>query len=258
MEKVAIIILNWNGLALTTKCLEGLLSNHVSADLYILDNGSQENEAANLRTRFPTVHVERSETNLGFTGGNNYWLKQLSGQYPYIILLNQDTEITGDIVSPLLAAMEADPLLAACGPTGAAISLWTGKVKRDAGSDCVVGYCVMLRSSVLQAIGELTEQYFAYYEEADWCLQAKQAGYHIQVVPLNSIQHLQNHQFRTYYIARNMVWFMKRFANPLQLTYFFCYYFTIFWVERIRKGSTFRDLLRAAQAGWYHSLPKRN
>lgn len=250
MEKVAIIILNWNGLALTTRCVQGILAHDAPADIYILDNGSEANEAGTLHERFPEITVERSNTNLGFTGGNNYWLKKLKGQYPYVVLLNQDTIITGNFVSPLLQAMESNTKIAACGPTGASISLWTGKVISDGGDDCIVGYCVMLRSAVLETIGLLTDKYFAYYEEADWCYQAKQAGYRCQVVSLNTVDHERTHTFRTYYIARNMVWFMKRFANPLQLTFFFCYYFSIFWIERLHKGSKLADLIRAGRDGW--------
>jgi len=257
MKQAAIIILNWNGLALTTACVRSLLEQRVPADIYILDNGSIKNEANSLRTTFgEKITVQRSETNLGFSGGNNFWLRQLHTQYPYLLLLNQDTVVTGDCVTPLLQAMENDSTVAACGPTGGKISLWTGKVRRDAGNDCIIGYCVLLRSAALTKVGLLEEGYFAYYEEADWCWRAKQHSYHCQVVATTTVSHLQNHTFRTNYIARNMVWFMKRFASPLQLVVFFCYYFTVFWIERLRKGSQLSELMSAARAGWNQHLPR--
>lgn len=258
MEKnrVAISLLNWNGLDLTTTCVRGVLEHHIPADLYILDNGSTRNEAEELRNRFPGIQIERSDTNLGFTGGNNFWLNTLRKQYDYIILLNQDTIITGDFVTPLLQVMGEDPTIAACGPMGAKISLWTGKVYRNHGDDCIVGYCCMLRTTVLEQIGLLTEQYFAYYEEADWCWRAKQRGHRCQVAPLTTIHHDKSGPYRTYYNARNMVWFMKRFAHWYQLIYFFGYYFSIFWIERLRKGATLTDLWRAAYDGWSRRLPR--
>ncbi len=257
MRNVAIIILNWNGLVLTTRSVGGLLQHSIPADLYILDNGSKQNEAEVLRQQFgKAIQVERSDHNLGFSGGNNYWMRKLVDQYEYILLLNQDTVITGDIITPLVQALDKDQNAAAAGPTGAKISLWTGKVIRDQGDDCIVGYCMLLRSRALKQIGLLEDQYFAYYEEADWCVRAKMAGYHNVVVPLTTITHEQHHAFRTHYIARNMVWFMKRYANLIQLSVFFIYYFTLFWVERLRKGSSIHDLVQAAQAGWFHRLPK--
>ncbi len=255
MERVAIIILNWNGLALTKVCVAGLLQHHVPADIYILDNGSAQNEALALKQHFPAIHIERSEVNLGFTGGNNYWLKRLQPQYQYMVLLNQDTVVTGDFITPMLTVMDAQSDIAACGPTGGKISLWTGKVYSDQGNDCIIGYCCMMRTSAIQKIGLLTEQYFAYYEEADWCWRAKQQGLRCHVVSTTTLQHLKSSSYRTYYNARNMVWFMKRFASPLRLSWFFCYYFSIFWIERLRKGSTVRDLWRAAYDGWTKHLP---
>ena len=256
MEHVAIIILNWNGLALTEACVAGLLQHHVPADIYILDNGSAQNEALALKQHFPDVHIERSAVNLGFTGGNNYWLTKLqTKQYGYILLLNQDTIITGDFLTPMLAYMDSHANAAVCGPTGGKISLWTGKVYSDQGNDCIIGYCFMMRTAAMQKIGLLTEQYFAYYEEADWCLRARQLNYNCAVIPTTQLTHLKANTFRTYYIARNMVWFMKRFTSPLQRVSFFCYYFSIFWIERLRKGSTLRDLWRAAYDGWTKHLP---
>ncbi|MBI4406908.1 MAG: glycosyltransferase family 2 protein [Candidatus Kerfeldbacteria bacterium] len=250
MERVAIIILNWNGLALTKACVTGLIQYQVPADIYILDNGSAQNEAPELKQHFPDVHIERSEVNLGFTGGNNYWITRLQDHYDYLVLLNQDTIVTGDFITPLLSLADSDQRLAAVGPTAGKISLWTGKVYTGQGDDVIIGYCCMMRTSVLKQIGALTEKYFAYYEEADWCWRAHLAGYRCQSVTITELQHLKSSPYRTYYNARNMVWFMKRFANPLQLTWFFCYYFSVFWIERLRKGSTLSDLWRAAKDGW--------
>ncbi|HBY73879.1 MAG TPA: hypothetical protein DEG44_04260 [Candidatus Kerfeldbacteria bacterium] len=252
MEKnrVAISLLNWNGVELTTQCVQGLLQHQVPADLYILDNGSEQNEAATLTQRFPSVVSERSEKNLGFTGGNNYWINRLQDQYDYIVLLNQDTIVTGDFITAMVTVMDTDRAVAACGPTGGKISLWTGKVYSDEGDDVIIGYCCLMRTSVLKQIGPLTERYFAYYEEADWCWRARLAGYRCQVVPTTTLRHIKSAAYRTYYNARNMVWFMKQFASPLQLAYFFCYYFTIFWIERLRKRSRLTDLWKAAKDGW--------
>lgn len=257
MEKnrVAISLLNWDGLELTTQCVHGLLQYHVPADIYILDNGSVKNEAALLQKKFPEITIKRSDVNLGFTGGNNYWIDRLTKTYDYIILLNQDTVTTGDFITPMLNIMDEHLDIAACGPTGGKISLWTGKVYSGQGEDCIIGYCCMLRATALSSVGKLTDQYFAYYEEADWCKRAKQHGFRCQVIPTTTLQHIKNSPYRTYYNARNMVWFMKRFASPLQLAYFFCYYFTLFWLERLHKKSSLSDLWQAAYAGWTKRLP---
>lgn len=257
MEKnrVAILILNWNGLNDTLLCVRSLQTHQLPADIYVLDNGSNHNEADLLKVQLSDCFISRSSSNLGFTGGNNQLLQAVQSQYDYCVLLNQDTITTADWLTPMVAYMDDHSEVAVTGPTGASISLWTGKVTNlelltPTRVDCVVGYCFMIRSKILPKVGYLTKRYFAYYEEADWCVQARQQGFDVLAIPTKAIEHRRHHQFRTYYISRNMVWFMKRFANPLQLTFFFCYYFSIYWLERLRKGSRFSDLLKAAKDGW--------
>jgi len=282
-SRLTVSILNWNGLELTRQCLRSLLVSTVVPDkIIVLDNGSDQNEAAVLRTEFSThpVTILRSETNLGFAGGNNYVIKQLQTEtpaetaYDYIMLLNQDATVEPKAIQQLIAYLDTQPNIAVAGPLvlnptgtiqscGADINRWTGKIisrkqnqtRNTAPAapelvDCVIGNCFVMRTSALNSLGLLDEQYFAYYEEADWCRRATAAGKNCAVVPSAIIQHSKSGGFRTYLVTRNMIWFQKRYATAPQLVGFFIYFWGYFIFERLKKGSPLSDLIRAAKDGW--------
>lgn len=87
MEKnpeLSVITVNYNGKAATMKLIESL-RNHLSIpyELIVVDNGSVEDEAAELQTSYPFIKTIRSERNLGFAGGNNLGVRQASGSYRF-------------------------------------------------------------------------------------------------------------------------------------------------------------------------------
>ncbi|EKD76185.1 MAG: glycosyl transferase family protein, partial [uncultured bacterium] len=141
--RVAVSILNWNGLNLTKQCVRNLLASTVLPDtIMVLDNGSSANEAVYLQKNFTApVTVLRSATNLGFAGGNNYVINRLRemGSYDYIVLLNQDALVQPDCLEKIVNYLEAQPTVAVAGPLvlntngtiqscGADIHRWSGKI----------------------------------------------------------------------------------------------------------------------------------
>ena len=279
--KVIVSILNWNGVDFTTTAVQSVLNSPYPAlEVIVLDNGSTMNEAHQLQTTFshPQVTIIRSERNLGFAGGHNYVIQQLApSDYEYCLLLNQDAELHPDAIKQLVATMSSNTNTAVAGPVvleadrntiqsaGGEFSLITGKATSyHRGTllhnletsamrtqvSCIMGSCLMMRKSVIDAIGLFDETYFAYYEEIDWCLRATQSGYTCRVVPRARVVHSQPGGFRPYYIARNMVWFVKKFSSWHQLLQFALYYWMVFIPERIKKGANIRALLRGATHGW--------
>lgn len=282
-KKLAVIILNWNGIAYTKKCVQSLLDSSKRAmDIFILDNGSEKNEAEDLRILYrdvaSSIVIERSERNLGFSGGNNRMVQRALEQraYPYILLLNQDAVVEKDTLEKMCAYMDAHTDVAVCGPmvlrendkiesVGGKINFWNGKitslhqnVPRSAAPsqptevDCVIGNCFLVRSSAWGKIGALDEQFFAYYEEADWCIRARRAGYRCIVVPSAVARHAKSGGFRTYLVTRNMIWFEKKNASPAQQLIFFFRFWLQYIPERIKKDSLVRDLFRAAFHGFFN------
>ncbi|MFA5994815.1 MAG: glycosyltransferase family 2 protein [Patescibacteria group bacterium] len=283
-KRLAVCILNWNGLEQTKQCVTALLeSTYKNFDIIILDNGSVNNEAKPLEQTFVNnITTYRSEENLGFAGGYNYLILDLlkNNVYTYYLLLNQDALVTPNCIEQLIKHLENNPNTAVVGPKvlapdntiqslGADINLVTGKITsrfqeqdicRDALQcvstnpepvDVVIGNCFMVRANTIQQLGLFDTNYFAYYEEADWCLRAKQANLTCAVVPQAVIFHHKIGKFRTYLIVRNMIWFEKKFASPIQLVQFFWYFWFVFFFERLKKGSRFSELLIASIDGWF-------
>lgn len=242
--RVAIIVLNWNGLVDTLECLESLAGlDYPSFEVVVVDNGSTDGAVEAVRTCFPQVTLIENGENLGFTGGNNVGLRHaLLQEADYVLLLNNDTEVAPDFLRCLVEAMEADPRVGIAGPTvcyyerpdliwsaGGAIDWRRGRTwmvglnTADAGQfgdlprpvDFVTGCAMLVKREVVERVGLLDERFFAYYEEAEWCVRAQRAGFSIIHVPQAKVWHKIPLDARDtspsvhYYMTRNRLLFFK-------------------------------------------------
>jgi GT2 family glycosyltransferase len=117
-----VIIVNWNGAHLLPACLDALAEQQTSIPFatWVVDNASSDGSTALLRGRYPEVCVLAAPRNLGFAGGNNFALREVSS--PYAVLLNNDAVPEPDWLENLLA-----PFLAG-GPEAERLGAVTGKV----------------------------------------------------------------------------------------------------------------------------------
>ena len=239
---VSIISLNYNGFELTSAMIESLKRN-VSLDfeLIIVDNASREDEAAMLRDRYPGLKLVRSDKNLGFAGGNNLGLEEATGRY--LLFLNNDTEFEDDSLKYLVERLDSDPSIGVACPKirffyGERLIQFAGytplskislrnsligfKCKDDGSFDqsCdspyAHGAAMMVRRDVLDTAGLMYEKYFLYYEELDWSVRIRKAGWRIVYEPRCCVFHKesattgQESPLRTYYITRNRLLFASR------------------------------------------------
>ena len=96
---ISVITVNYNGYHDTCEFIDFIGVNTVTSvpyEIIVVDNGSTANEGLLLQQKYPSVHVIRSEQNLGFAGGNNLGIKSAKGNY--LFLLNNDTLIVKDTV----------------------------------------------------------------------------------------------------------------------------------------------------------------
>ena len=115
MEKVAIVILNWNGARMLQEYLPAVLRySRDEATVYVADNASTDNSLELLRAEFPEVRLMVLEKNWGFAEGYNKALKQVEAEY--YLLLNSDIEVTHHWLTPLVEFMDVHPEVAACQP----------------------------------------------------------------------------------------------------------------------------------------------
>ncbi len=244
MPPVMIVVLNWNGRADTLACLGSLARlDYLAHGVVVVDNGSTDDSVAAVRASYPQVTLIETGENLGYVGGNNVGLEHARAmRADYALLLNNDTEVAPDFLRLLVEAAEANPATGIVGPTiyyfdrpdviwsaGGAIDWGRGRTSMigldevDQGQfghtvrpvDFVTGCALLIKMSVVEQVGMLDPRFFAYYEEAEWCVRASQAGFKILHVPQAKIWHKISPDAREaspqvhYYMTRNRLLLLK-------------------------------------------------
>ena len=212
--KVSIVLLNWNGLEDTSECLRSVMDlEYYNREVIVVDNGSSDGSVKMLKRRFPSITIMENKENLGFAGANNQAIEYaLARGAEFVWLLNNDTVTLPDALSKLVSAAEspeiglASPIiyfhpskekiqfcgsvidwknhrirhiesleeLAGVGP-GANLSLW--------------GTALLMKRRTVTDVGFLSEKYFAYHEDEEYCLRVARAGYRCAVVTDAGIFH---------------------------------------------------------------------
>lgn len=242
--KVFIIILNWNAWPDTLECLASLKNNdYPNYQVVIVDNGSKERPSA----PGPEVKMIYNQTNLGFSKGNNVGIRYALEQgADYILLLNDDTIVDKSFLTKLVEAGESNKEFGLIGPKiyfyDQKNRIWSagGKVnwlynkgemrgfnEIDEGqhdspaiqeTEYLTACSVLAKRQVIEKIGLLSEDYFLYYEDTDWSLRARRAGFKCVFVPGAKIWHkgskssVEGSVSYIYYHVRNGLIFAQKFA----------------------------------------------
>lgn len=212
MKKVFILVLNFNGGRFILDCLRLLqlikLPSGWRAEVLVIDNASIDNSLQLIESRFPKIKIIKNKKNLGFAGGNNVGIRlALKQKAEAVLLLNQDTVAERNFLSPLLAngADMVAPIIKFkqkgkwVYDFGGKINWWIGKTSHDERAkvknekpvkiDYVSGCCMLIKKEVFNKIGLLDEKFFFYFEDTDFCLRAKKAGFKIAVEPKSMVLH---------------------------------------------------------------------
>ncbi|HIE51062.1 MAG TPA: glycosyltransferase family 2 protein [Armatimonadetes bacterium] len=222
MHDLAVIIVNWNSAELLCDCLASIYAappRHPFV-VVVVDNASQDDSVARVRAEFPQVHLLVNSRNLGFAAANNRALREVPTQVA--VLLNPDCRVQSGSLDALVDFLLTHPEAGAVGPrltfpdgrlqpTGTPhptlkrfflevtglYRLWTPDLnfdpQRDYGQttevEVISGACLAVRREVLQTVGLLDEGYFLFYEDLDWCLRMRQAGWKIYYLPRAQVIH---------------------------------------------------------------------
>jgi GT2 family glycosyltransferase len=250
MPTVVLLILTWNRRADVLRCAASLSRlTYPNCLPVVIDNASADGTVAALRDGYPELTIIQNAHNLGYAGGNNVGIRwALEHDADYVLIINNDTEVTADMVTELLRVAESDPRIAVVGcrnilmddPSrlwGAYGELTYGPfVVRTAGEgrpdaphwqvvkdvDWVIGNGYLWRRAALERIGLLDESFFAYHEDVDWCLRARAAGFRVVYAGTAAILHkgaahaegVQRHALLTWYIlGRNSVRLVRKYAR---------------------------------------------
>lgn len=284
MNRVEIILVNWNGWRDTLPCLESLLSlDYPDFGVVVCDNGSTDDSPAMIRQwarrhgvscaeysrreaeaggdpgKHPWLTLVPTGANLGFAGGNNVGLRYaLARQVRYCWLLNNDTVVEPDALTHLVARMLQDPGIGICGSSirmhhdpdriqalgggfyhrflglpwhFGRFTRWSdsASLQRRAESrmNYVEGASMLVSKEFLAQVGLMGEEYFLYFEEADWALRAK-GSFRLGYAPLSVVYHKVGGSIGTssnpgrksrvcdFYNVRNRILFARRY-HPVTL-----------------------------------------
>ena len=237
---VWIVVLHWGELADTLHCLESLEQlDYNNRHIVLVNNGSSPSPAPEVRRRFPAVHVIENGLNLGYAEGNNVGLRfALAQDAGFVWLLNNDTEMPANTLTKLVGAVKADERIGMACPAitsffnhalrYAPIIDWAGGTagerlmpdewQTSLDIDYASGCALLVKASVAQNIGLLDPDYFNYYEDVDWSLRCRRAGYRVLIVPEAQVYHKGTPDHTThrsaslwYYYLRNQAIFLSRY-----------------------------------------------
>lgn len=226
----------------------------------------------------------KNKVNHGFAKGSNIGIKFALNLNPdYVLLLNNDTVVEKNFLSRLIEEAEKNQDIGIIGPVNyfydkpdeiqflsatinfnrGTITLHLDKNLLSQGlveTDYVQGSCFMIRTEVIYSIGLLNSAYFCYWEETDYCVRARRAGFRVVCCTSSSIWHkigrssLNMPGFTVYYLTRNKFLFMRAHARNFYkfLLYFFLFGFWWDLLALIKNGSPITPFFR----GIYHGLLK--
>ncbi|MFK7908844.1 MAG: glycosyltransferase family 2 protein, partial [Chitinophagales bacterium] len=113
--KVAVVILNWNGIHFLQQFLPSVTASiYKNLDIYVADNASTDDSVPFIQQSFPSIKIIQNAENYGFAGGYNEALKKVEADY--YVLLNSDVEVTPNWIQPIIDLMESNKTIAACQP----------------------------------------------------------------------------------------------------------------------------------------------
>ena len=256
MKKVSIISVNYNQPKVTEELLQSIPASYPNLEIIIVDNGSKTDLPTAWQAKYPAVKFIRSENNLGFAGGNNFGIKEATGDY--LFLVNNDTELTAGLIEKLVDVMDANPEVGMISPKikyfndksliqyagYTPINYYTcrnsciGLREKDTGQyDNITGptaYChgaaMMIKKEAIEKAGLMNENFFLYYEEVDWCERIKRAGYQAWVCTDAVIYHKESisvgkgSKLKEYFMNRNRILFIRRNAPFFKKIIFYGYF----------------------------------
>ena len=238
----------------------------LSFEIIVVDNSSEDGTVEMLKSEFPTVQLIVNDENTGYTRPNNQAMRVSKGRY--LVIINPDTLVKPGAFEALAAFLDSHPEAGIVGPKVlnrdgtlqkqcrrsearpwdafcyfSGLSRLYPHDKRFSGylmtyldedltheAQAVSGSCMMIRREVIEQIGFLDEDFFAYQEDSDFCRRARLAGWKIYYNPAAQIVHFAGEggsgvqPFRSIYVWHRSyyLYYRKHFAKD--------YFFLFNWV----------------------------
>lgn len=247
MEEVSVIIPNYNGIAYLDGVL-GTLERQTmkNYEVILVDNGSADGSSAFVMANYPWVHLIELPENFGFCKAVNEGIR--ASRAPYVLLLNNDTEVEPDFLEEMSAAIRRHKNAFSC--AARMVQFHDRDKLDDAGNYyCALGWsyargkgrdihkyekeeqifaacggAAIYRRKIFEKIGFFDEEHFAYLEDTDIGYRARIFGYENWYAPKAVVYHIgsgttgsrYNH-FKTRYSSRNNIYLIYKNMPALQM-----------------------------------------
>ena len=228
-------------------------------DIIVVDNSSTDNSVSTIRRHFANVYLLPCRTNLGFSGANNEGIRlALRRSAEYIFIVNNDTLFASNTIVDLVQSMECRSTCGIAGPKiyfapgyefhkqrykqkeygkviwyAGGIIDWAnvagfhrgvdevdyGQYNKEEETDFVSGCAMMVKRSVFEKVGIFDERFYLYYEDLDFNIRTKKAGFSLIYVPSSILWHKNagsshsGSNLQDYYLTRNRLLFGFRYAK---------------------------------------------
>jgi len=238
-DKIAVVVLNWNGRKLLETFLPSIIKFSNEATIFVADNASTDDSIAFLKINFPMVRIIQNDKNYGFAKGYNEALKNIDAEI--YALVNSDIEVTENWLQPIIETFRKEPKTAIIQPkildfkdkdkfeyAGAAggfldqfgYPFCRGRIfdtlERDNhqyDDNCEIfwasGACFFIKKNVFDELNGFDEDFFAHQEEIDLCWRTFNKNHIIKYISSSVVYHLggatlaQGNPQKTYLNFRN-------------------------------------------------------
>ena len=277
---VCCILLNYNSAEEAVELYNLLIGFEFERlKIIVVDNASAKGDISLLEKYIPKENLLLNAQNLGYAGGNNLGIRHaLQDSYDYVWILNPDIRVEKETLPQLLQTAGKEEKIAAIGPRilrrenpniifsdGGEIKynfqctvrhknfdkiLKSHSTEVSFDIDYIDGSCILINLNAVKELGFLPEDYFLYFEETDWCVNAKRKGWKLAVNSRARAYNLDSRKGRVYFyhLFRNKMIFAKKYhPQPYFVKFyllftlvkqFFLHIFKIrrywFWKDRMK------------------------
>ncbi len=215
--KVLIVILNYNGIHLLKKHLSSVVkTEYPNFDIVVVDNGSTDDSVEYLKKEYPNIKIVKNNTNLGFGRGNNLGVSSNPG-YDAYVLVNNDVSVESNWLNELVKVAVSSKEIGAVGPKILYSEKKDGKyIINSAGMkvdshymaydrydgeidnqkfnvieevECLTGGTLLVKKEAWEKVSGFNPKMFLYYEDVDFCLRIKDAGYKLYYCGKSVVYH---------------------------------------------------------------------
>lgn len=239
MKECYVVILNYNSANDTCALYGQLKKYHPELFVYVVDNNSSLDDVEILKSSIPKEHLILSDKNFGYAKGNNIGIeKSIEDGANYVWILNPDIQIQEDTLKILMDTISQNSRLAAIGPricyrnnretiySDGAVMDWDNYMSHHKNNgynikevnddiktnvDYINGSVILLNVEAIKKGGYFFEDFFLYYEEAEWCNRLKKLGWELAINPKSVVYHKSSNKGKLYhyYMIRNRLIFAK-------------------------------------------------